>query len=54
MHVKRKNWAFYGVKLNQNVIFCVPIFFQNRAFQKFIFLQNRAFRKFVFLQNGAF
>ena len=41
-------------KLKQNVIFCVQIFFQNRAFQNFIFLQNRAFLKKFFFKIVLF
>ena len=40
---KTQNLRNLRGKLNQNVIFCVQIFFQNRAFQKYIFLQNHVF-----------
>ena len=40
---KMQNLRILRSKLNQNVIFCLQIFFKIVLFLKQIFLQNRAF-----------
>ena len=40
---KKQDLRILRGKLDQNVFFCVPCFFQIHAFEKYGFLQNHAF-----------